>query len=304
MRIHAVGAHIAFHEHLDEIKSSKSASQWRCFVTKLPRDLYNDPYAQRILLNFIEENYKEFEVYEFAFYWMKTGHIFLLFQGRMKKAHEAFDRFLDFASEGEDHAKPHFELYHMGKEMGWVDDAFEESLNIIELTKKPVKIDTLIAEANEEQKKVIKPKKKKKKLEEEEEEELRSRNAERSMRVRPILLVVEDERMTQSFIEALTEPYCDVIIADTIAQGYDYYQRYWPNIVFMDIELPDGDGQDLTEQICEEDPESYVVMVSANISTESIARCKSIGAKGFVAKPVTRDRERLLSMINLYNRSR
>lgn len=265
-------------------------------MTELPRELYNDPYAQRILLNFLEENEKNFDVYEFAFYWLKTGHVFLLFQGRMKRAHDTFDRFLDFTSEGENHARSIFEMYDMGKQMGVVEEIFENALSVFaeshEAEKKKDKEssgeDGEDVEADEADKKA----------------EKRDRNTERNMRIKPLLLIVEDERMTQSFVKALTEPYCDVIVADTVLKGRTLYQEHWPNIVFMDINLPDGDGQELTAELHGLDSESYIVIVSANISKEKIQKCEDSGAKGFIAKPVTKDKARLLSMIHQYNLER
>ena len=114
MKIYSTAAQGPLQEHLESIRESKSPSIWRCFTTKLDRQLYYDPYAQRITLNFIEKNHKDFDVYEFVFYWLKTGHVFLLFQGRMKKAHETFERFLDFVSENENTARAPFDFHDMG----------------------------------------------------------------------------------------------------------------------------------------------------------------------------------------------
>ena len=85
MKIYTTAAEKPLEKHLEEIRESRSPSTWRCFVTKLDKELYFDPYAQRIALNFIEENHKDFDVYEFAFYWLKTGHVFLPVSGTDKK---------------------------------------------------------------------------------------------------------------------------------------------------------------------------------------------------------------------------
>ncbi len=297
MKIYSTAAQEPLQEHLDEIRESRSPSTWRCFATKLDKELYYDPYAQRIVLNFIEENYKDFDVYEFAFYWLKSGHVFLLFQGRMKKAHETFERLLDFVSENENTAKAEFETYDMGKQMGWVEDILEEALKGIEVQKEFVK------EEKPKQKQKQKPDKKieEKRKQEEEKKRLEKLKKERNLRVKPLLLVVEDERMTQAFIGSLLENYCDVVLAETIKEGRELYKKLWPDLVFMDIMLPDGDGQDLTEEVLKLDLDAYIIMVSGHISDEKILRCKRAGAKGFVAKPVTREKERLMQQIFNYN---
>ena len=91
------------------------------------------------------------------------------------------------------------------------------------------------------------------------------------------------------------------MLAETIEQGRRLYKELWPDLVFMDIMLPDGDGQDLTEELTALDPDAYIVMVSGHISDEKIVRCKRAGVKGFIAKPVTREKARLMQQIFNYN---
>lgn len=285
MKIYAIGAQKPLIEHLDHIQNSRNASTWRCFITKLDKGLYQDPYAQKIVLNFIEENYRDFDVYEFAFYWLKTGHVFLLFQGRMKKAHETFEKFLDFVSENV--LKISFQTYDMGRQFDWVQDVLDEALKDIEVRKNP------------EKKKKLGPVEKCKRREEE--RRIETLRKERDLRVKPLLLLVEDERMTQVFISSLLENYCEIVLAETIVEGRELYKELWPSLVFMDIMLPDGDGQDLVEEFMKLDLDAYIIMVSGYISDEKISRCQRAGAKGFVAKPVTQDKERLMQQIFDYN---
>ncbi|MEM7650809.1 MAG: response regulator [Pseudomonadota bacterium] len=283
MKIFSTAAHEPLAVHLKEIAKSKKPSIWRCMMAELSREFYKDPNLKNIALNYIEEHFKKFEVYEFAFYWMKTGHVFILVQGRLSEAHSIFEGFLDFISEGQDEFKPEIFAYDMGRQAELVSDVFEAARH--QLKTLPVN------DTRSEPLKVIQSQK-------------RDKNAERMMRVKPVLLVIEDERMTQAFIDALLKPYCEIITADSIAQGRNLYETVWPNIVFMDIELPDGDGQALTEEIYKQDPEAHVVMVSANISIEKVQKCRESGAKGFIAKPVTSDKERLLAMVDQYRQSR
>jgi len=293
MKIYAIGAQEPLIQHLEEIQKHRSLSSWRCFTTKLDKELYHDPYAQKIALNFIEKNYKNFDVCEFAFYWLKTGHVFLLFQGRMKKAHETFKNFLDFVSENA--LKQDFQTFDMGKQFDWVQDIFDEALKEIEARQKPEK------EGDPEPEEKTDKETEEKKRQKEEANRLEKLKKKRDLRVKPLLLVVEDERMTQAFIGSMLENYCEVVLAETIAEGRKLYKEIWPSLVFMDIMLPDGDGQDLTEELMTLDPDAYVIMVSAHISDEKILRCKRAGAKGFVAKPVTKDKERLMQQIFDYN---
>ena len=59
------------------------------------------------------------------------------------------------------------------------------------------------------------------------------------------------------------------------------------NMIFLDIELPDGDGKELIAQINDINPETNVVMVSAHSAVENVKEDIDKGAKGIVVKPFT-----------------
>lgn len=284
MKIYSTAAHNPLTEHLDTIKKSSKPSTWRCLTTKLSKELYYDPYAQRIALNFIEENYNDFEAYEFSFYWLKTGHIFLLFQGRMQKVHETFENFLSFVSENDKATRPVFEAHDMGQQFEQIEAILGEALEDIEAIKLPMAI------------KHIQPEK----IPAQNDNTAKLKKV-RSLRMKPLLLVVEDERMTQAFIASLLENYCDVVVAETVEEGRTLYKELWPDLVFMDIMLPDGDGQDLTEELMALDPDAYIIMVSGQTSDDKIFHCKILGAKGFVVKPVVHNKSRLMQQVFDYN---
>ncbi|MDH5722487.1 MAG: response regulator [Alphaproteobacteria bacterium] len=123
----------------------------------------------------------------------------------------------------------------------------------------------------------------------------------RRLRHKPYLLSVEDDMITQEIISAMMAPYCHILKAKTVKEALSAYEENLPNIVFMDIELPDGNGEDLTRALCKQDSEAFIVMVSGHISQERIDRCVEIGAHGFIAKPVNSQFERMLYFIHLYN---
>lgn len=57
------------------------------------------------------------------------------------------------------------------------------------------------------------------------------------------------------------------------------------DIVFLDIELPDGDGKNLIAEIVKHSPNTNVVMVSAHSDLQEVQRSLEQGSKGFVVKP-------------------
>lgn len=103
------------------------------------------------------------------------------------------------------------------------------------------------------------------------------------------ILIVDDVGTVRSFlnqtlmhlgIEKVKE-------ASTAAQCISACQAADYNIIFLDIELPDGDAKEIIAQINEINPETNVVMVSAHSTVENVKDAIDKGAKGFVVKPFT-----------------
>lgn len=57
------------------------------------------------------------------------------------------------------------------------------------------------------------------------------------------------------------------------------------DLVFLDIELPDINGQHLLQQIKAQADKTHVVMVTAHNSVENVRNSIASGASGFIAKP-------------------
>ena len=112
----------------------------------------------------------------------------------------------------------------------------------------------------------------------------------RELRVRPLILLVEDDPFTLQLVKLALKGDFDIITAETVRQALVYYQRHLPNMVFLDIQLPDGNGLDLLKKMSKSDSNSHIVMLSSHSQKEKILDCISNGAKGFIAKPFTKQR--------------
>ncbi|MCG9709982.1 response regulator [Pseudoalteromonas sp. Isolate3] len=103
------------------------------------------------------------------------------------------------------------------------------------------------------------------------------------------ILIVDDVGTVRSFLnQTLMHLGIDnVREASTAAQCLSACKEEEFNIIFLDIELPDGDGKEIISQINEISPEANVVMVSAHSTVENVKEAIEKGAKGFVVKPFT-----------------
>lgn len=64
------------------------------------------------------------------------------------------------------------------------------------------------------------------------------------------------------------------------------YDRLHPDLVFMDITMPEMEGIEAAERIVRQHPEARVIMVSSVGYQENIVAALQRGARHFVQKPV------------------
>lgn len=74
--------------------------------------------------------------------------------------------------------------------------------------------------------------------------------------------------------------------AENIESAREVFNNEEPDVVLLDIDLPDGSGLDLLEEIKETAPETVVIMVTGNISVPNTLAALRGGAHDFIGKPV------------------
>lgn len=118
----------------------------------------------------------------------------------------------------------------------------------------------------------------------------------REARNQPEIMVVEDDPFSQKLVgNALKKTYSLSMTADGQGAILNYINKA-PDVLFLDIGLPDMDGHQVLEKLFQIDPSAYVVMFSGNGDKDNILRAVELGAKGFVGKPFTQ--EKLIQYIN------
>lgn len=68
------------------------------------------------------------------------------------------------------------------------------------------------------------------------------------------------------------------------------YEEHMPDIIFLDIHLPNISGLKIMNQIQKRDPDAYIVMISADSIMDNVQKAKANGCKAFFTKPFTKDR--------------
>ncbi|MDX1975923.1 MAG: response regulator [Rickettsiales bacterium] len=112
----------------------------------------------------------------------------------------------------------------------------------------------------------------------------------RANRETPEMMIIEDDAFSRRLVENVLQKRYPLTGLGEATYALDTYTRVAPDLLFLDINLPDVTGHELLEKIIALDPEAYVIMLSGNCDRENITQAMSRGAKGFVAKPFTKDK--------------
>jgi two-component system nitrogen regulation response regulator GlnG len=112
----------------------------------------------------------------------------------------------------------------------------------------------------------------------------------------PTLLVIDDEESVRySFRRAFESDQVRVITAATAAEGLDKVRTQRPDVVVLDLQLPDRSGLEIFHHIQSEDPKRPVLFITAHGTTETAIEAMKRGAFDYLVKPV--DLERLSQLI-------
>jgi two-component system nitrogen regulation response regulator GlnG len=110
------------------------------------------------------------------------------------------------------------------------------------------------------------------------------------------LLVVDDEPIIcHSFRRAFASPEVEVVTAGTVAEGWRRVGEDRPDVIVLDLQLPDGSGMDLFERVRAADPKRPVIFITAHGTTDTAIEAMKRGAFDYLSKPF--DLERVAGLL-------
>ncbi len=103
-----------------------------------------------------------------------------------------------------------------------------------------------------------------------------------------VILVVEDDGIGRTLLkEMLKNKGIEIHFAKNGQEAIAFFSKNpVPNIVLMDIRLPDTTGIELTKILIREYPHINIVAQTAYATPEVEEECYSIGMKAFLTKPL------------------
>jgi DNA-binding response OmpR family regulator len=100
-----------------------------------------------------------------------------------------------------------------------------------------------------------------------------------------LLLVEDDELLASSLGRALVAYGYEVTIARSVNEALAELERRVPDLVLLDLGLPDGDGDEVCAYLVEHHPHLPIVVVTARNEEVDVVATLSRGAVDYVAKP-------------------
>lgn len=241
----------------------ESAEKWRCLYANIEKDLVTDPESKAIVFQFLKESF--FDADNVTVYIHPEGHLFIFFQGYVRSCIRSFETFLDQIKSDKSNERADYNFFwEIDHFWGYFDEVLSRTLQQPNQTRSATET---------------------------------ALNA-RSRRAKPLLLILEDDRTTRHFLHAMMREHCDIVVTWNAQRAEKLYKDLMPNLAFLDVEVPYGDGEDLAKKLCRYDQNAFIVMISGSLTPAREKRCLDYGVKGCVSKPP--QRETLLGYLELY----
>jgi len=108
------------------------------------------------------------------------------------------------------------------------------------------------------------------------------------------ILIVDDEIGTRESLRMILKNDYDVFLAKDAEEAFLQTKEHFPDVILLDIILPDLDGLKVLERIKENDPDQIVIMITATKTVKTAVEAMKLGAYDYVTKPFDVDELRLI----------
>ncbi len=104
-------------------------------------------------------------------------------------------------------------------------------------------------------------------------------------RVKNILVIDDEKDLCELLSDTLTSRRYNVACVNTKKEATRIMKRGMPELVFLDLKLPDGDGMKLVSKIKKLNPKTIVNIISAYGSEDTKEKAIELGVNKFIDKP-------------------
>ncbi|TLP39210.1 response regulator transcription factor [Arcobacter arenosus] len=117
------------------------------------------------------------------------------------------------------------------------------------------------------------------------------------------ILYAEDEIETRkNYGNYLKRNFKEVYIAQNGEEALKYYEKFEPNIMLLDINMPFINGLELTKKIRENDKKTRIIILTAHLEQDKLLFAAELNLTKYLPKPISRMKlkEALNEAVNQY----
>lgn len=105
------------------------------------------------------------------------------------------------------------------------------------------------------------------------------------------VVIVDDSRMIRKMLRGILENagYAVIAEAGNGLEAITAYKQYKPDIITLDITMPEMDGVEALKEIIKYDPDAYAIMITAAGQQQKVIAALKAGASKFVMKPFMKE---------------
>ena len=120
----------------------------------------------------------------------------------------------------------------------------------------------------------------------------RTRRRVTGCRMAATILVADDALFTRMMLRNILSEngYSAIVEAETGAEAIWAYERWKPDLVIMDINMPEMDGMTAVRNILRVDPDARIIICSALGEKQLMLEALEEGVKDFITKPFQPDK--------------
>lgn len=108
------------------------------------------------------------------------------------------------------------------------------------------------------------------------------------------VLIVDDEVGARESLRMILKNDYEVFLARDAEEAFTKIKEHSPDVILLDIILPDLDGIKVLERIKKNDPDTIVIMITATKTVKTAVEAMKLGAYDYVTKPFDIDELRLI----------
>lgn len=105
------------------------------------------------------------------------------------------------------------------------------------------------------------------------------------------VLLTDDEAHIRKFVSLILQKLGRPVIieAGDGAAAIALYEQHKPDLVLLDVNMPNLDGVQTLERLLQIDPEAVVVMLTSLTNRQTVEDCVRLGATDYIRKDTPRD---------------